>query len=173
SGAIIVGAGAAPGCTAPPRSRLWFSTYGSRVDLQGWGECVVTAGYGDKQGGGDPDEWYTGIFGGTSSASPIVAGAAAAVQGQALATSGVLTPAQIRERLVATGTPQNMSVVGQIGPLPNLALAVPISPVGGLAELPDVADSAGRNYVAIAGLAAAALVALSAGTWYARRRWVR
>jgi hypothetical protein len=74
---------------------------------------------------------------------------------------------------VATGTPQNMSVGGQIGPLPNLALAVPVSPVGGLAELPDVADSAGRNYVAIAGLAAAALVALSAGTWYARRRWVR
>ena len=45
--------------------------------------------------------------------------------------------------------------------------------VGGMAELPDVSDSAGRNYVAIAGLAAAALVALAAGGWCAGRRWVR
>jgi hypothetical protein len=37
------------------------------------------------------------------------------------------------------------------------------SPVGGIAELPDVSDSAGRNYVALAALAAAALVALGAG----------
>jgi hypothetical protein len=45
--------------------------------------------------------------------------------------------------------------------------------VGGLAELPDVSDSSGRNYVLLGGLAAAALVALGAGGWYARRRWVR
>jgi hypothetical protein len=44
--------------------------------------------------------------------------------------------------------------------------------VGGLAELPDVSDSSSRNYIALAGLAAAALVALTAGTWYARRRWL-
>jgi hypothetical protein len=43
-------------------------------------------------------------------------------------------------------------------------------PVGGIAELPDASDSAGRNYAALAGLAAAALVALGAGGWYARRR---
>jgi hypothetical protein len=42
-------------------------------------------------------------------------------------------------------------------------------PVGGIAELPDVSDSAGRNYVALAALAAAALVAITAGAWYARR----
>jgi hypothetical protein len=46
-------------------------------------------------------------------------------------------------------------------------------PVGGLAELPDGSGSAGRNYVALAALAAAALVALGAGGWYARRRWAR
>jgi hypothetical protein len=45
--------------------------------------------------------------------------------------------------------------------------------VGGLAELPGVAGSSSLNYIAVAGLAAAALVALSAGGWYARRRWVR
>ena len=45
--------------------------------------------------------------------------------------------------------------------------------VGGIAELPDVSDSSGRNYIALGGLAAAALVALTAGGWYARRRLLR
>ena len=44
--------------------------------------------------------------------------------------------------------------------------------VGGLAELPNVSDSSSRNYIALAGLAAAALAALTVGTWYARRRWL-
>jgi hypothetical protein len=47
------------------------------------------------------------------------------------------------------------------------------APVGGLAELPDASDSSGRNYVAFAGLAAAALVALTASSWYVRRRLLR
>jgi hypothetical protein len=43
--------------------------------------------------------------------------------------------------------------------------------VGGIAELPDVSDSSGRNYIALAlGLAAAALVAFGTGGWYVRRR---
>jgi hypothetical protein len=46
-------------------------------------------------------------------------------------------------------------------------------PVGGLAELPDVSESAGRNHIAVAALAAAALIALTAGAWYATRRWER
>lgn len=46
----------------------------------------------------------------------------------------------------------------------------PAPPVGGIAVLPDVSDSSGRSYVALAALAAAALVALSTGGWYARRR---
>lgn len=44
--------------------------------------------------------------------------------------------------------------------------------VGGIAALPDVSDSGGRNYMPLAGLAAAGLVALGAGGWYARRRWL-
>jgi hypothetical protein len=47
------------------------------------------------------------------------------------------------------------------------------SGVGGTAELPDVSPSSGPNYVALAGLAAAALLALAAGGWHARRRWGR
>jgi len=46
-------------------------------------------------------------------------------------------------------------------------------PVGGIAELPAASDSSGHNYVALAGLAAAAVVALGAGGWYARRRFSR
>jgi hypothetical protein len=44
--------------------------------------------------------------------------------------------------------------------------------VGGMAELPGVSDSSAANYIALAGLAAAALVALTAAAWYARRRWL-
>jgi hypothetical protein len=48
----------------------------------------------------------------------------------------------------------------------------PGPPVGGIAELPDASDSSGRNYVALAALAAAVLLALTAGAWHARRRWL-
>jgi CSLREA domain-containing protein len=46
-------------------------------------------------------------------------------------------------------------------------------PVGGIAKLPDISDSSASNYIALAALAGLALVALTAGTWYARRRWLR
>jgi hypothetical protein len=48
----------------------------------------------------------------------------------------------------------------------------PYPPVGGVAKLPDASGSSGPNYIALAGLAAAVLVALTAGAWYARRRWL-
>jgi YVTN family beta-propeller protein len=47
-----------------------------------------------------------------------------------------------------------------------------LPPVGGVAELPDVSSSSGPDYVALTGLVAAAL-AVIAGAWYARRRWLR
>jgi hypothetical protein len=124
SGAIIVGAGAAAGCTNPERSRLNFSTFGSRVNLQGWGECVTTTGYGGLQGGSDPNLWYTSSFGGTSSASPIVAGAAASLSSVAETLAGVhLTSAEVRSLLESTGTPQDPGSA-HIGPLPNLRAAL-------------------------------------------------
>ena len=48
----------------------------------------------------------------------------------------------------------------------NDSCAIP--PVGGIAELPDVSGLAGRNYIALAGIGAA-VAALAAGAWYARR----
>ena len=75
SGAIMVGASRA----AVPHNRAWFSNYGSRIDCFGWGEGVVAAGYGDYLGGKDK-RIYTDGFSGTSSASPMIAGAAVLVQ---------------------------------------------------------------------------------------------
>jgi hypothetical protein len=61
---------------------------------------------------------------------------------------------------------------GTTGNDPDILYATEGPPVGGVAELPEVSDSAERNCIALAGLAAAALVALGAGGWYARRRWL-
>lgn len=55
------------------------------------------------------------------------------------------------------------------GVLPWTAV-VASPPVGGIAVLPDAPDSSAREYLALAGLAAAALVALATGARYARRR---
>lgn len=122
SGAILVGA-ANPPSFPNPRSRSSFSTYGSTVDLQGWGNVVLTTGYGSLYASEGKNLHYTATFSGTSSASPMVAGAAAALQGVHLALYGVpLTPAQVREILRATGTPQSGSA--NIGPQPNLRAAI-------------------------------------------------
>ncbi|MEW6153313.1 MAG: S8 family serine peptidase [Actinomycetota bacterium] len=122
SGAIIVGAGAAPGCTNPARGRLGFSNFGARVDLQGWGQCVTTTGYGGLQN--EVNATYTSSFSGTSSASPIVAGAAGILSSIAQERGVTLTPQQVRSMLRATGTPQQFGATGQIGPLPNLFAAI-------------------------------------------------
>jgi subtilisin family serine protease len=147
AGAIVVGAGVPPtnyfaAFDGPkfgfpehdrlghPRSRIWFSNYGDIVNVQGWGWHVTTLGYGDAQGGTNPDHWYTLRFSGTSSASPIVTGAVACIQSYAKAKAGSpLAPATVRDILMKTGTPQvddaPRAPVGQkIGPLPDLARAL-------------------------------------------------
>jgi hypothetical protein len=130
SGAVIVGAGAPPPGThgrdhGPDRSRLDFSNYGALVDAQGWGREVTTTGYGLLQGGSDENLWYTDRFSGTSSASPIVVGAIACVQGNRKAKGQALfTPAQMRNRLRTTGSPQTDApgrpATQRIGNRPNL-----------------------------------------------------
>ncbi|RKH22025.1 S8 family serine peptidase [Corallococcus sp. CA031C] len=112
SGAILAGAGAPPRGThghdhGPDRSRLDFSNFGAAVDAQGWGREVTTTGYGDLQGGGNEDLWYTDGFSGTSSASPIVVGALSCLQGVRRAQStALMTPMEARALLRSTGSPQ-------------------------------------------------------------------
>jgi len=145
SGAIVVGAGVPPtnhidfdgfGPSLPaytslgvPRSRIFFSNYGRIVNVQGWGWHVTTLGYGDAQGGASENSWYTLRFSGTSSASPIVTGAVACLQGRAKAKNGSpLLPGKVRQILMKTGTPQEagpgVPLTQNIGPLPNLPLAM-------------------------------------------------
>jgi hypothetical protein len=135
SGAILVGAGAPPPGThdaswGPDGSRLHWSNWGSRVDVQAWGrEVTTTGGYGSG-----PDElrpvwdengWYTNRFSGTSSAAPMVAGALACVQGMRLAAGrDPLTPLEARDLLRETGSPQQPDDEGddsrRIGTRPDL-----------------------------------------------------
>ncbi|WP_444533540.1 S8 family serine peptidase [Streptomyces sp. BR1] len=139
SGAIVVGAGAPPPGThgrdhGPDRSRLGFSNFGTRVDAQGWGHEVTTAGGfwnrpGELQGGPEEDTWYTDAFSGTSPAAAMVAGAIAALQGM-LRTAGLrpLTPVYVRDVLRATGSPQREAPgrphSQRIGNRPDLRAAV-------------------------------------------------
>jgi serine protease len=116
SGAIIVGAG-----DSQTRARLSFSSYGSRVDLQGWGNNVTTSGYGDLFNPGDERQEYTSSFGGTSSASPIGTGAVLAIQGAVMEMGfAPLDPLELRQALVDTGRPQT-GPAENIGPLPDIA----------------------------------------------------
>ncbi len=147
SGAIVVGAGIPPTnhfdyfgpdwgfdryeWLGNPRSRIFFSNYGKIVNVQAWGWHVTSTGYGDAQGGKNQNRWYTHRFSGTSSASPIVTGAAACIQSRALAKYGVpLSPAKVRSILIKTGTSQvsgpGVPLIQHIGPQPNLLKALTI-----------------------------------------------
>jgi len=124
SQAIIVGAG-----SSADRSRLDFSSYGARVDVQGWGENVATTGYGDAfNPDNDVRRYYTRSFNGTSSATPIVAGAVLVIQGVRKACGlPPTTPLEMRDLLMRTGVTQGEPRSTHIGPLPNIAAALKAS----------------------------------------------
>lgn len=126
SGALIVGAG-------DPMSRdaLPYSTFGQRVNLQGWGSGVFTTGYGEYANlGMTRDQTYTADFQGSSAAAPMVAAAAVVVQQAAKSVGEPLEPEIVERILIATGRPQGEG--GNVGPLPNLtaAAAVAMNPEG-------------------------------------------
>lgn len=123
SGAIIIGAGS----STISHNKLSFSTYGSRVDVQAWGQNVMTLGYGDIAFNGlDKNQWYTPQFSGTSSASSISAPCVALIQSFHAAQSGtLLTSVEMRQLLIETGWPQqNEMISGHIGPAINLRNAL-------------------------------------------------
>jgi hypothetical protein len=138
SGAIMVGASEGAGSNAPA---CWTNS-GRRVDAFSWGGGVATLGYGPvsslQANGSDARQWYTGSFSGTSSASPIVAGAIAVVQGiRRRLLERMLDPAQMRALIASTGTRSSPPPTGTapkaIGVQPDLKAAL-------RATLPDVAS---------------------------------
>lgn len=138
SGAIIVGAGTPD----LQHDRTWFSTYGSRVNVQGWGWNVLSTGSGDyAKIGGDFNQQYT-MFSGTSSATPIVASCVAVLNSYYHSLTGnYLNSAQLIQILQDTGISQGPSIdyPGNIGPLPNMQAAiayVQVLSTKGIAEKP-------------------------------------
>ncbi len=125
SHAIIVGAGHPP-VDVDNLQRESFSNYGERVNLQGYGSNVYSTGYGGLySGGGMEDSFYTATFSGTSSASPIITGTVACLQGRYKALYGApMTADQVRRLLVSTGTPQQGVLTAHIGPRPDLEAAI-------------------------------------------------
>ncbi len=120
SGAILVGAS-----SSSSRTPSCFTNYGGRIDVHGWGENVVTLSYGDLFDEPGTTRDYTDSFSGTSSASPIVAGAAASVQGIIKAQGlSALDSIEMRGILSSTGTAQTGGLSKNIGELPNIIQAV-------------------------------------------------
>ncbi len=119
SGAIIVAASS----HTMPYKRISFSNYGDRMNCFAWGESVLTAG--DHRGNsGLATNTYSGNFGGTSSATAIIAGAAIAVQSIKEANHhSRFSPIQMRKILSdhTYGTPSaNGSMKDKIGVMPDL-----------------------------------------------------
>lgn len=118
SGAIIAGA-----FCAKTGQRAHFSTYGKRVTSSSWGcNDVVTTGYGQLYNATNAN--YTNSFGGTSSATPIVAGVVASLSGIAKAHGITVTPLQMRQILQETGTPAATGTGAIIGTQPDMERAV-------------------------------------------------
>ena len=105
-------------------SRSSFSNYGTRVDFNGWGNGVAAAGlYGSTLFNGGANRTYGDGFSGTSSASPIVAGAVASLQGYSKQSKGeTLDVETIRTILSTTGVPEPSGV--EVGIRPDLKDAI-------------------------------------------------
>ena len=121
SGAIVVGAGSSD----TNHFRLPFSSYGSRVDVQAWGENVYTSGR--QPGGTGPLNTAYRLYSGTSSASSVVAAVAASVQSvlklQGSFPGGVESGI-MRFLLNDTGNPQGDPENGLIGPAVDAERAI-------------------------------------------------
>ncbi|MFO7788628.1 MAG: S8 family serine peptidase [Halospina sp.] len=116
SGAIIVAAAS----SAAPHTRMNWSTFGARIDCFAWGQNVNTT----SSSAAGATDLYTTSFGGTSSASPIVTGAALCVQGVFEAQNGFrLSPGQMRILLSDPSVNTNPAATETtaMGVMPNLA----------------------------------------------------
>ena len=123
SGAIMVGGGEPP---ASESARRWAgSSYGARVDLQGWYGSIASVG-GEGMADLFHPDWdhrqaYTANFGGTSGASPMVVSAVVIANGISIERNGIpWEPLELRAMLKATGIPQPEDDPYKIGPQPDI-----------------------------------------------------
>lgn len=119
SGGMLVGA-----CDHVTGRRLSFSNYGHYTSyVCAWGDwSVTTTGYGDLQTVSN-ERNYTKSFAGTSSATPLVAGALAVLQGYSLtAHQYLIGPYWMRDILGYTGGSQGVEDL--IGRRPNVYSAL-------------------------------------------------
>lgn len=119
SGAIIVGAASGD----VMHRKLKNSNFGKRVNCYGWGEnvCTLTSNVSGATSG------ETTAFRGTSAATAMIAGVAAAVQGMAKQKGKLLTPSAMRKLLsnretgtLSLGDRKSGGAVDLIGVMPNL-----------------------------------------------------
>lgn len=100
-----------------------FTNWGERCDLNAWGDGSFTLGYSDDGTPFNPtsrDEWYTNSFGGTSNASPTVAGCAGVIHNIVHNYNGTtISTALMRDYLNDFGTLPG-TTPGNIGRMPNL-----------------------------------------------------
>ncbi len=116
SGAIIVGAAS----STMPHARLSFSNFGTRIDCFAWGQNIDTCGDGWT---GTATNLYTISFGGTSGASPIIAGAALLLQSWRIKqNNNRYSPDELRGLLgnVTLNTHSANPPSDRIGVMPNL-----------------------------------------------------
>ncbi len=138
SGAIIVTAAT----SAAPHTRLAYGPHGARIDCYAWSENVDTL----RSNSAGATDLYRTDFSGTSSASPIVAGAALLVQGISEQTLGFrLSPAQMRDLLSdpTINTPPDATEVTAMGVMPDLRGI--IDDVLGIAPDVYIRDNVGDN----------------------------
>jgi subtilisin family serine protease len=131
SGAIIVGAGTANLSHSiysyVSGGITYGSTYGARVDVQGWFLNVRTTGaipgYGALLFNNDFNQSYM-TFIGTSAATAQVGGVVSVLQSYYKSqTNNTLTSQQMRTILKNTGIPQGGDISKNIGPFPNMLAA--------------------------------------------------
>jgi uncharacterized protein YegP (UPF0339 family) len=119
SGAIIVTAAT----SAAPHTRRNYGPYGARIDCYAWSQNIDTCSSDDL---GSTTDYTTG-FSGTSGASPIITGAALAVQGLAESYFGFRFGSyQMRSILrdPANGTAPDVNETTAIGVMPDLRLII-------------------------------------------------
>jgi hypothetical protein len=116
-GAIIVGAGS----STTGHFKLGFSTYGERVNVQGWGQNVWSTATGLPE---PPPltQQYLGTNAGTSMAGAIVAAACVNLQSYAVdrLCRRIDDPLVVRQILIDSGIPQGTPAAGHIGPALDL-----------------------------------------------------